>query len=92
VERPDDLPRYTGPSEYRGLHKYLRERFADNVVLTFAQIEDLLGGALPEVARLRSEWWATNHDAPSTQARAWTQARRTATPHLLAKTVSFERV
>jgi hypothetical protein len=30
----------SGP--YRLLHEYLRKRYADTVVLTFAQIEDLL--------------------------------------------------
>jgi hypothetical protein len=86
------LQRFTGPAEYRGLHTYLRDRFADTVVLTFAQIEDLLGCALPDVARVTSEWWATDHEHPSVQARTWVQARRTATPHLLARTVEFERV
>jgi hypothetical protein len=31
-------------------HKYLAARYADAVVLTFAQIEDLAGFALPELA------------------------------------------
>jgi len=86
------LPRFTGPAEYRGLHTYLRDRFADTVVLTFAQIEDLLGSALPHAARLEPQWWATNNEHPSAQARTWIQARRTATPHLPAQTVSFERL
>jgi hypothetical protein len=85
-------PRFTGPAEYRILHKYLRDRFADTVVLTFAQIEDLLGCALPDVARLRLDWWATTDEAPSAQSRTWTQASRTAVPNLLARTVMFDRV
>jgi hypothetical protein len=63
------------------------------VVLTFAQIEDLLGSALPDPARLQQEWWA-NAGAdrlPSDQARSWTEASRTATPNLVAKIVVFER-
>ena len=40
-------PRPSVPAEYKGLHKYLRERFAQTVVLTFAEIEDLMGGTLP---------------------------------------------
>src|SRR5437899_11157843 len=31
------------PAEYRSLHKYLDGRYADTVVLRFAEIEDLLG-------------------------------------------------
>jgi hypothetical protein len=80
--------------EYRSLHKYLDDRYADTVVLTFAEIEDLLGFALPDLARLKQEWWATaNADsAPSAQSRSWTQASRSATPNLVARTVVFERL
>ncbi len=93
VEAPARPQRFAVPREYLSLHKYLDNRFANTVVLTFAQIEDLLGFALPDLARLHQEWWA-NADAnsiPSAQARSWTQASRTATPNLLARTVLFER-
>lgn len=79
--------------EYLSLHKYLDGRFADSVVLTFAQIEDLLGFALPDLARLHQEWWADAdaNSAPSAQSRSWTQASRTAKPNLMARIVVFER-
>jgi putative transposase len=35
------------PAEYRSLHKYLDGRYADTAVLKFAEIEDLLGFAVP---------------------------------------------
>ena len=38
--------------EYRLLYKYLRDRFSDRLVLTFGQIEDLLGFSLPVAARV----------------------------------------
>lgn len=81
------------PSEYRPLHKYLDERFANTVVLTFSEIEDLLGITLPPPARLQQEWWANpdlNH-IPSAQSHSWIQASRTAKANMVAKTVSFER-
>ncbi|OLE83923.1 MAG: hypothetical protein AUF76_05025 [Acidobacteria bacterium 13_1_20CM_2_65_9] len=81
------------PAEYLSLHKYLDDRYANTVVLTFAEIEDLLGFTLPDLARLQQEWWA-NADAgssPSAQSRSWTQASRSAKPNLLAQTVVFER-
>lgn len=84
---------YPVPAEYLSLHKYLENRYADTVVLTFVQIEDLLGFALPESAYREPGWWA-NGDADETrsaQSRSWTQASRTATPNLLAHTVSFMR-
>jgi hypothetical protein len=93
MTEPRATPSTAVPTEYRGLHKYLRDRFADTVVLTFAQIEDLLGFALPDAARRQAEWWA-NADAAgsrSAQAQSWTQAGRTATPRVLARTVAFDR-
>ena len=49
--------------EYLLLYNYLENRYANTVVLTFAQIEDLLGFVLPEQARLHQEWW-TNATEP----------------------------
>ena len=82
------------PIEYRSLQKYLTERHADIVVLTFAQIEDLLGFRLPPLASLHLTWWADDDaNGPGlAQSRAWTEANRTATPNLAARTVMFERV
>jgi hypothetical protein len=78
---------------YQLLYTYLDQRYADTLVLTFAQIEDVLGFALPDGARLRLEWWA---DAPidadgSSYSDAWTLARRTAVPNFSARTVMFTR-
>jgi hypothetical protein len=79
--------------DYQPLHLYLKNRFADNVVLTLVQIEDLLGHALPAPAHTEAEWWASAGASgePSTQARSWVHANRTATPRLGAGTVSFVR-
>lgn len=84
----------TVPVEYRLLHKYLGERFADIVVLTFTQIEDLIGRPLPQSASRDLAWWAdAAADLPeATQSRAWTEAKRNATPNLTARTVMFERM
>jgi hypothetical protein len=83
------------PAEYLPLHKYLDGRYADTVVLTMAEIEDLIGTTLPDAARGELTWWA-NADAdaegtPSPQARSWTRANRTAKPNLKAQIVVFER-
>lgn len=81
------------PGKYRALHKYLDNRYANTVVLTFAQIEDLLGFTLPDSARVDPAWWANNdpNGTPPPQSRSWTLASRTATSNLLAQTVVFER-
>jgi hypothetical protein len=79
--------------EYRLLYKYLRDRYANRVVLTFDEIEDLLGFSLPECAQLQREWWEeTDPLVPaSEQSAAWTLADRSATVNLSARTVLFER-
>ena len=75
------------------LYKYLENRYANVVVLTFAEIEDILGFALPDLARVSREWW-TNADSDAPErgyAQSWIRARRTATPNLVAQVVVFER-
>ena len=80
--------------EYELLYKYLRDRYANRVVLTFAEIEDLLGFSLPDLARTQCAWWDGGEDfvaGPSTQSLAWMLAGRTATVNLPARSVAFER-
>ncbi len=79
---------------YAPLQKYLTDRYAERVVLTFSEIEDLIGFALPAVARMDLQWWAGPiADGPrSDQSRSWTEAHRTvAVANLQARKVLFER-
>ncbi len=80
-------------AEYRALFRYLRDRYAHTVVLTFGQIEDLMNSALPPAARQLAAWWtdAAENGAPSAQAHTWIQAGRTALANVGAGTVRFER-
>lgn len=82
-------PKMTG--KYRLLSDYLYRRHADTIVLTFAEIEDLLGFRLPEQAWNQPEWWTSRDPSSASHADAWTLARRTAVPNLLARTVVFDR-
>ena len=81
----------SGP--YLRLYTYLEQRYADTLVLTFAQIEDLLGFALPDAAGLRREWWtdAAIDAGDSNYSDAWILAKRTAVPNLPARIVVFAR-
>jgi hypothetical protein len=78
------------PAEYLSLYKYLEHRYASVVVLTFEQMEALLGFALPASACTEPDWWTTKAMPKHRHSAAWTGAGRTATPNLLAKTVTFE--
>jgi hypothetical protein len=85
---------YRRAGKYGSLYEYLEKRYADTVVLTFRQLEDLLGFSLPDLARTDPEWW-TPEDISSGEVRcsdAWTLASRTARPNLMAQTVVFERI
>lgn len=75
------------------LQKYLDDRYADTVVLTFSEIEDLSGFALPDLARLSNDWWTVPDPSitRSSFADSWIQANRTARPNLAARTVAFLR-
>jgi hypothetical protein len=76
--------------QYLLLYKYLENRYANTVVLTFAEIDDLLGFTLPDQARLHREWW-TNPEAGPNYSDSWILANRTAVPNLPAGIVVFER-
>ena len=79
--------------KYVLLYKYLNGRYANVVVLTFAEIEDLLGFSLPGQARLSEDWWTLpDPNAPRPRfCDSWILANRTARPNLLALTVVFTR-
>lgn len=94
--RPAVLPPHPSrprvPAEYLLLYNYLEHRYASTVVLTFEQMESLMGLTLPARARTERDWWTAAASRADTHSDAWTVARRTATPNLSARTVSFERL
>ena len=77
--------------QYQLLYRYLEDRYANTVVLTFAEIEDLLGFTLPEQARLHREWWTDREPNVANYSDSWILASRTAVPNLEARIVVFER-
>jgi hypothetical protein len=79
------------PAEYVSLYTYLEHRYASVVVLTFEQMEALLGFALPASACAERDWWTGAAVHTHRHAAAWIGAGRRATPNLSARTVTFER-
>jgi|SRR5688572_7652092 hypothetical protein len=79
------------PAKYLSLYTYLEHRYASTVVLTFEQMESLLGWALPATARTEPAWW-TSENSPDRHCTTWTAAKRTAMPNLPAGIVAFERL
>ena len=89
---PTSGPRPRVRDGYLPLYTYLEHRYASIVILTFEQMEALLGFALPEAARLEPAWWTGIAAQGAGDGNAWTAARRTATPNLPARHVRFERL
>jgi hypothetical protein len=79
------------PAAYVSLYTYLEHRYASSLVLTFDQMEALLGFALPASASTEREWWTGAAVHTHRHSAAWVGAGRTATPNLPARTVTFER-
>jgi len=77
---------------YAPLYGYLEHRYAATVVLSFLDIEALLGFPLPTAARGNDGWWTAPVPGGDRHADAWAAAHRTANPNLAARTVAFERV
>ena len=77
---------------YLPLYAYLEHRYASCVVLTFEQIESLGGFAQPAAARQETGWWASVAKNDPRDGDAWTAAKRSAMPNLLAGHVTFERL
>ena len=82
----------TVPGIYGPLYGYLAHRYATTVVLTFLDIEALLGFPLPSIARSDGRWWTDTAASSDHHADAWGAADRRATPNLAARTVTFDRV
>jgi hypothetical protein len=91
-EAAESPPERTMSGQYLLLYKYLESRYANTIVLTFAEIENLLGFTLPDAARFHQEWWTDRQNPLGTNySDAWILARRSAAPNLLAGTVVFKR-
>ena len=77
-------------SKYSPLQEYLRAQQGDSCVLTFSQIEEIIGATLPASARRREQWWG--NDKTHTQACSWMQAGwKVRQPRLMREQVHFTR-
>lgn len=62
----------SGASKYQPLLEYLRSSNQPEVILTFAEIETLMGEPLPDSARSKKIWWSNRKTG--LQAKAWMDA------------------
>jgi hypothetical protein len=60
-------------SKYESLAKHLARVNAPELVMTFAQVEEILGAPLPASARTHRPWWA-NSAHGHVQSKGWLDA------------------
>lgn len=72
---PEDFVAPRSGGKYDGLQLFLSRQTGqtDGLQLSLQQIEDLIGGVLPDSARQHRSWWS-NDPARHSQALAWLQA------------------
>jgi hypothetical protein len=77
---------------YDPLRDYLMSVRLPSLVLTFKEVENVLGVPLPPSARSRREWWG-NEKGPKShvQCRSWKCAGYEAFPNMASETVTFLR-
>jgi len=57
--------------KYQALTQFLDEIEGDRVVMAFEDINDLIGGDLPESAFKHRPWWANRTEGKGSQNLAW---------------------
>lgn len=57
--------------KYQALTQFLDEAKGDKVVMAFEDINDLIGGGLPESAFKHRPWWANRTEGKGSQNLAW---------------------
>lgn len=78
-------------SKYEPLGAFLQSRSAEEVPMTFAQIEKLVGAKLPPSAKYRA-WWS-NNPTNSVMTKVWLEAGfRSGEVDLAARKLVFRRV
>lgn len=73
---------------YQPLYDYVRGRYADQVVLRFSEVEDVLGFPLPPAARVAQSWWSGDEVFEGAQV----PGDRSVTVNLATQVVVYQRV
>ncbi|MEC0239050.1 hypothetical protein P4H66_04085 [Paenibacillus dokdonensis] len=74
-------------SKYEPLYKFLKSKNPKRLVMTFIEVEDVLGSSLPVSASKYMAWW--DGSSQHTQAYSWTKAGYKANPNLSENKVEF---
>jgi len=80
-------------SKYTSLRVFLKNSKNVTEVLTFQELEKILGFSLPNSARNRKEWWGneTNIKSRHTHCKEWLNAGWKVDSVVLGKMVTFSK-
>ena len=81
-------------AKYDPLGRHLQSQPGPEVVMTFAEIEGVIGAALPPSAKEYPAWWAneTNPDTRHVHSRAWLGAGLKASVDQVRRRVVFRKL
>lgn len=74
-------------SKYDPLNQFLQFNNSNRIIMTFSEIEEVLGFSLPMSAQKYMSWW--DDSSQHSQAHAWTEAGYKANPKMNEKKVDF---
>ena len=78
--------------KYEPLKHFLSQASSDSIDADFAQVEKILGFALPQSAYRHQAWWANELHGSHSHARSWQEAGwETSRVDLASKKVRFHR-
>jgi hypothetical protein len=79
-------------SKYAALRRFFSTQIANELPMSFQEVENIIGAALPSSAHRYPSWWA-NDLATHVQAKAWLDAGyETQNVDIVAKKLVFKRV
>jgi hypothetical protein len=80
-------------AKYDPLSQHLMQQAGQEILMTFAEVEAVIGATLPPSAKAYPEWWANESNPRTThvQARSWLDAGFRTTVNLSCGMVTFRK-
>ena len=80
-------------AKYDPLSRHLMQQAGHEVLMTFAEVEAVIGATLPRSAKAYPEWWANESDPRTAhvQVRSWLDAGFRTTVNLSREMVKFTK-
>lgn len=77
--------------KYYPLYRYLQQQESEKVIISFSQIEEIIGTALPNSAYKHQAWWGNTRSGTYVQSAAWLEAGFRVDAIAFGETIEFNR-